>query len=111
MLERGPIFLLNIFSEFLFSVCNLFRSFREFPHFFTFLVIYVNFIRAVSSSDLINNHSTLEAVGYPFDPQCHGMWRRIKVIDFPRLIPEDEMDQELESKLISNAIITIPQIF
>jgi hypothetical protein len=57
------------------------------------LVISLKVVEEVPSSDLINNHSTLEAVGYPFDPQCHGMWRRIMVIDFPRLISEEEMDQ------------------
>ena len=31
----------------------------------------------------------------------HGMWRRIMVIDFPRLISEDEMDRGLEEKLTS----------
>jgi putative DNA primase/helicase len=29
----------------------------------------------------------------------HGMWRRIIVIDFPKIISEDEMDRELEMKL------------
>lgn len=32
------------------------------------------------------------------DPS-HGMWRRIMVIDFPRIITEEEMDRELEIKL------------
>ena len=32
------------------------------------------------------------------DPS-HGMWRRIMVIDFPRIITEEEMDRELEMKL------------
>ena len=29
----------------------------------------------------------------------HGMWRRIMVIDFPRVITEEEMDRDLETKL------------
>jgi putative DNA primase/helicase len=29
----------------------------------------------------------------------HGMWRRIMVIDFPKIITEEEMDRELEMKL------------
>ena len=32
------------------------------------------------------------------DPS-HGMWRRIMVIDFPKIITEEEMDRELEMKL------------
>jgi P4 family phage/plasmid primase-like protien len=29
----------------------------------------------------------------------HGMWRRIMVIDFPKIITEEEMDRDLEAKL------------
>ena len=29
----------------------------------------------------------------------HGMWRKIMVIAFPKIISEDEMDRELELKL------------
>lgn len=30
----------------------------------------------------------------------HGMWRRILVIEFPRTFSEEEMDRDLEGKLI-----------
>ena len=54
---RNPSLLRNYFqlitfSESLFYVCNLFRSFREFPHFFEFLVISVNLMATFPSSDL-----------------------------------------------------------